>query len=303
MHSPNIQRRYLPSHAVLRSFECAARHESFTLAAEELHLTQSAISRQVKEFEQLIGIDLFRRVGRRVVLTDAGRNLAKELALDLENIRQTVMRAVSAGDYGAALRVATLPTFASRWLIPRLPEFAALHPDIEVSLYTRLQPFDLDREKFDLAIHFGTDDWPLTDMQILCSEKMMAVASPEFIKKYEATDVQQLPQLPLLHLESRATAWQEFFHQADLTDISVLSGKYFDQFSMVIAGALASLGAALVPAYLIERELRDGSLRTLSPRTITTKNNYYLVAPENKKNEHVKLFSEWMKAAVSQTII
>ena len=99
---PNFssQRRFLPSHAILRSFECAARQESFTQAAEELHLTQSAISRQVKELEQIIGTELFRRVGRRVVLTDAGQNLASELTQDLENIRQTVARAIAAGGEG-----------------------------------------------------------------------------------------------------------------------------------------------------------------------------------------------------------
>ena len=93
--APSAQRRYLPSNAVLRSFECAARHESFTLAAEELHLTQSAVSRQVKELEDIIGTALFRRVGRRVVLTPAGRNFVNELSVDLESIRQTVMRAIS----------------------------------------------------------------------------------------------------------------------------------------------------------------------------------------------------------------
>ena len=179
----NLQRRFLPSNAVLRSFEAAARLESFTLAAEEQHLTQSAISRQVKEMEQIIGVELFHRAGRGVVLTDAGRSLSKEIAIDLENTRRTIMRAVSAGKNGTALRVATLPTFASRWLIPRLPDFYSKNPNIEVNLSTRLKPFDMFAENFDLAVHFGKEDWPGTDMTFLCDENLVPIASPAFIEE------------------------------------------------------------------------------------------------------------------------
>ncbi|MCX7561284.1 LysR family transcriptional regulator [Sulfitobacter sp. F26204] len=293
------QRRYLPSNAVLRSFECAARHESFTLAAEELHLTQSAVSRQVKELEDIIGTALFRRVGRRVVLTRAGRNLADDLSVDLENIRQTVLRAISAGAAGAAIRVATLPAFASRWLIPRLSEFTALHKGIEISFATRLEPFDMSRESFDLAVHFGREDWPGTDMQRLCSETMVAVASPGFKARYGLQSIADLAQVPLLHLETRPTIWEEFFAKAGVTDRRVGAGQYFDQFTLVIAGAVASLGAALLPTYLIEQERADGSLVLLDDMTITTGNNYYLVTPAKTESAHVTKFVTWMKSCVS----
>ncbi|MBC6403565.1 MAG: LysR family transcriptional regulator [Hyphomonadaceae bacterium] len=156
------QRRYLPSLVILRSFESAARHENFTLAAEGLHLTQSAISRQIKNLEAIVGIRLFRRVGRRVQLTDAGRSFANELSGDLDRTRQTVFRTISAGETGATLRIATLPTFANRWLIPHLSDFETKHPDIRVSLATRLEPFQISRRGFDLAIHFGSNNWPDT---------------------------------------------------------------------------------------------------------------------------------------------
>lgn len=303
MKKPSIQRRYLPSHSVLRSFECAARHQSFTLAAEELHLTQSAISRQVKELEDLIGTSLFRRAGRRVLLTKAGNNLALELAVDLENIHQTVMRAVSAGNDGSALRVATLPGFASRWLIPRLPEFSAQHPHIEISMSTRLEPFDLDREHFDLAVHFGVDDWPDTDMRELCSETMIAVASPEFKKQYKINELAKLANVPLLHMETRPMVWKKFFDQIGIKDQTQLSGKYFDQFSMIIAGCVASLGAGLIPTYLIERELSAGLLVRLGEPTVTTKNSYYLVTPSNRINEDVDLLCGWMKESVGKRVL
>ena len=302
MKTSKIQRRYLPSHSTLRSFECAARYESFTMAAAELHLTQSAISRQIKEFEQLVGTDLFRRVGRRVFLTPAGRNLAKELAIDLENIHHTIMRAVSAGENNVTIRVATLPTFASNWLIPRLAEFTEKHDNIEVALSTRLAPFDMDREKFDLAIYYGNKDWPGTSMRVLCSESMIAVASPKLIEKYRFKTIKDLEKMPLLHLEGRPISWQSFFKQVNISHEAEVSGKYFDLFSMTISGAVSSLGAALVPTYLVGRELADGSLVALSEESITTENKYYLVMPENIHNEHVQQFCEWISHSVSQPV-
>lgn len=295
-----LQRRFLPSHAILRSFECAARQESFTLAAEELHLTQSAISRQVKELEQAIGTDLFRRVGRRVVLTDAGRNLATELAVDLENIRQTVLRAVASGNQGSSLRIAVLPTFASRWLIPRLPGFCRLHPDVTINLATRLKPFDMARERFDIAIHFGADDWPDTKMLRIFEEEMIAVCSPEFQARHNIVDADLLEKLPLLHLETRPMAWAEWFAKFGISDKRVWSGQQFDQFSMLIAGALASLGAALLPKYLIENELQNGSLIRLGDQNLQTKNGYFIVTTAGHNQPQVEAFSKWIKRAARQ---
>jgi len=290
------QRRLLPSHAVLRSFECAARQESFTLAAEELHLTQSAISRQVKELEQVVGTNLFRRTGRRVVLTEAGRNLAAELATDLENIRQTVLRAITAGARGTSLRVAVLPTFADRWLIPRLADFSTRHPDITINLSTRLKPFDLGRERFDIAIHFGADDWPDTRMQRMFDEEMIAVCAPEFQVRHAISDAGQLQDLPLLHLETRPTAWADWFRKQG-GEKQVFAGRQFDQFSMLIAGALASLGASLLPKYLIEQELASGALIRLSPVSLRTDNSYFIVTKAGARRPEAERFCTWINAA------
>ncbi|MBL4769052.1 MAG: LysR family transcriptional regulator [Rhodobacteraceae bacterium] len=298
-----LQRRYLPSNAVLRSFEAAARYQSFTLAAEELHLTQSAISRQVKELELIIGTDLFRRVGRGVILTNSGQSLAKDLAVDLENMRRTVMRAVSAGKMGSALRVATLPAFASRWLIPRLPEFSARYPNVEISLSTRLKPFVMAEERFDLAIHFGRPDWPGTNMKFLCSEELVPVASPEFVKAHGIEKLEDLVRVPLLHIITRPFAWQEFQESRNLPELPSLAGKYFDQFMMIIAAASASMGVGLIPGYLIEEEIQNGILVALSCESMRTANNYYLVTPENQNNKIVTKLCDWMIENVSPNSI
>ena len=297
----SFQRRYMPSIAALRSFEAAARHQSFTLAAEELNLTQSAISRQVKEMEKIVGAQLFRRTGRVVILTRAGKRLADEVSIDLENIRRTMMRAVSAGNMNSTLRVATLPTFATRWLIPRLPEFFEKQNGLEISFSTRLKPFDLNAEHFDLAIHFGQENWPNTKMRKFFSERMIPVASPAFIEQHDIKSLADVSQAPLIHTSTRPAAWANYMEQIGYKDKIRLTGRYFDQFSMVIAAVLASLGSGLLPRYLIEKEIEKGVLVTLADEELVTQNNYYLVTPINQDDQNVEKFYEWIteQAAIS----
>ncbi|WP_245452140.1 LysR substrate-binding domain-containing protein [Mesorhizobium waimense] len=295
MHS--VGHHSLPSYALLRSFECAARHESFTQAAEELHLTQSAVSRQVKELEDMMGATLFRRVGRRVVLTESGRRFAADLAIDLENLRQSVVRAIAVGERISTLRIGILPTFASRWLIPRLATFLNDHPNIEIRLETRTLPFDLTRERFDIAIHFGKADWPDARMTKLFDEEMLPVASPRFRDMHMATEPGRLAEAPLLHLITRESAWIDWFAMIGISDRRLLSGRHFDQFSMIISAAAASLGAALLPKYLIETELEGGILIPLSDMALKTHNSYFVVSAAGDVNPQVNAFTRWLMSA------
>ncbi len=291
-------RRFLPSFSVLRSFASAARHQSFTLAAEELNLTQSAVSRHIRDMETALGFSLFRRVGRRVVLTPAGKNLADALEDDLSRITQTLHRAIAAGMSGATLNVASLPTFASRWLIPRLPGFEKAHPGIGINLTARINPFDLAHERFDVAIHFGRDNWPDAQLTKFCDEEMIAVASPQFIETNRVEGPEGLLEAPLLHLQSRPGAWGDWMHEAGLGEVPALPGKQFDQFTMVIAGAAAGLGAGLVPAYLIEEELRSGVLVQVGDTALKTQNSYFIVRPLGVDNPSADAFVTWILAQV-----
>ncbi|RWI87871.1 MAG: LysR family transcriptional regulator [Mesorhizobium sp.] len=297
MHS--VGHHNLPSYALLRSFECAARHESFTQAAEELHLTQSAVSRQVKELEDMMGATLFRRVGRRVALTEAGRRFAADLAIDLKNLRQSVVRAIAVGEQ-STLRIGILPTFASRWLIPRLATFLGDHPDIEIRLETRTLPFDITRERFDIAIHFGKADWPDARMTKLFDEEMLPVASPKFRDRHMATEPARLAEAPLLHLITRESAWIDWFAMNKISDRRLLTGRHFDQFSMIISAAAASLGAALLPKYLIETELDSGILIPLSDMPLKTHNSYFVVSAAGDVNPQVNAFTRWLMSAAKR---
>lgn len=298
-----FQRRYMPSISALRCFEAAARHQSFTLASEELDLTQSAISRQVKELEQTIGAQLFRRTGREVVLTRAGKRLADDVSAELDNLRRIMMRAVSAGNMNSTLRVAILPTFATLWLIPRLPGFFEQHPELEISFSTRLEPFDLTAENFDFAIHFGQKNWPNTEMRRFFSERMIPVASPTFVEKHGIRSLANLLEAPLIHTSSRPSAWQDYMEQIGLRDRAYLTGRYFDQFSMVIAAVQASLGIGLLPRFLIEKEIAQGALVALAEDELATENSYYFVTPIDQEEENVEKFYVWMIGQVADTSV
>ncbi|OIQ32696.1 MAG: transcriptional regulator [Roseobacter sp. MedPE-SWchi] len=284
----------LPSLTHLRCFESAARHQSFTAAGEEIGLTQSAVSKKVKELEADLGFALFQRVGRGVVLTDAGAGLAADLAQDLGALRTSVQKAVAAGAGRSALRIAVLPTFANRWLIPRLPDFFARHPEIELSLSTRLDPFDFARDPFDLAIHYGRDNWPGARMVELFGDQMVPISAPEFYASYGLTDLTAMEDVPLVHLESRSEVWANWFQEAGIKGQPRQDGRYFDQYSMVIGAATAGLGAAIVPFDMVSDELDCGALVQLPGPVLGSAKRYYLTRPHGAATDAVQKFETWI---------
>lgn len=284
----------LPSLALMRSFEAAARHESYTMAAEELGVTQGAVSRQVRELETALGVALFRRVGRAVRLSKAGRALAQELAFDLDRLNGTVGRAIAAGQGASLLTIAVLPTFAARWLVPRLPDFKARHPGVGLELQSYTQAFDLEARRIDLAIHFGRADWPGAQLRRLYPEDLVVTAAPGLIRTHGLRDPAQVFDLPLLHLTSRPDLWAGYHDQLGLGAGAVFPGTRFDQFTMLIAAAVAGLGAAILPSYLIEAELSSGALAPIGPVTGSSQGAYYIATPTGQQNEAAQLFSDWI---------
>lgn len=290
----------LPSLAALRAFEASARHESYTRAAEELGVTQGAISRQVRDLEAALGLRLFLREGRAVRLSPAGRALAENVETDLERLSDSIARAIAAGQQATLLSVAVLPTFAARWLMPRLPDFRAAHPGIELSLTSRTEPFDLRRDRFDLAIHFGRPEWPGAQLRQLCPEDLVAVASPALIARLHLAGPHDLLRAPLLHLASRPGLWERFRDLHDPQGTGALPGMRMDQFAMVISAACAGLGAALLPTYLIEAELASGQLVSFGEGPRAEGEAYWLATPSGAANPLVAVFSAWLARQVSR---
>ncbi|MEM0948597.1 MAG: LysR substrate-binding domain-containing protein [Pseudomonadota bacterium] len=286
----------IPSLSVLRSFESAAKHSSFTRAAEELRVTQSAISRMVRELEALVGVPLFRPAGRGVALTDAGKNLAQKLYGDLDRLRQTVRNARAAGEGRQTLAIGVLPTFGSRWLAPRLQHFQAEHPSIHIAIHSRASPFDLAREGIDVAIHFGRKEWVDGTLIELCPEDLVAVASPAMAERYEIKRSHDLVRMPLMHLHTRDTAWSVYFDHLGVPLERARQGALFDQFATMINAAIHGLGAAIVPSYLIESELAQGTLVVLG-RPESSEDQYYVVTPRGLANPAATAFKNWIVAA------
>ncbi|MDQ0458179.1 LysR family transcriptional regulator [Rhizobium paknamense] len=291
----SVSRSLVPDLTVLQAFECAARHGSFTRAATELNLTQSAVSRQIRTLETQLGVVLFERVRKRVVLSSTGKALLADVAALLAQTEDLVLRAMAAADDRQTLTIATLPTFGNRWLLRRLPDFLKSYPETRLDITCRSEPFDLAREDFDLVIHYGQPVWAHAICTYLCSEVILPVASPALLKEFPVTEAADLLHLPLLHLATRPKLWTEWLQTHAGIEAKAFSGHRFDQFAMIIEAALNGLGFALLPDYLIEEELSSGRLQVVIDRPISTANGYYIVTPEGKKSSAIaRAFETWL---------
>lgn len=300
-----VSRRMLPDLDALRAFETAARYGSFTQAAVELDLTQSAVSRKIKELEGRLGLTLFDRVRQRVVLSDSGRRLLPEARRLLAQAEEMSLNIIGTRNRATALKVATLPTFGGRWLMPRLGGYLAAHPDQHLSVHARTVPFDFDDEPFDLAIHYGQPVWPKAHCTFLCREEVIPALAPRLAASPDGTrriaTAAEIAALPLLHLESRPHLWPDWFAQGgeDL-GLDAFTGHRFDQYAILIEAVLAGIGVGLVPRYLIERELATGAIVQPLDRVLSTEQAYYIVQPEGTApSEASRTFQEWLLANVS----
>lgn len=276
----SYQRRLLPSTSMLMAFDAAARTGSFTAAARELNLSQGAISRQVSALENQLNVVLFKRIRKTIQLTETGRNYARDIHGALQTIRNASLSAMT-GPLSGILNLAILPTFGTRWLMPRFPQFLAEHPEITVNFVTRLSPFDFQNENLDAAIHYGQPDWPGTESTFLMGEVVLPVCSPRLLKHYSVKKPKDLLKLPLLHLASRPHAWENWFNAQNVEPPGE-PGMLFEQFSLVAQAAVAELGAALLPQFLIQSELDRGELVRIMELPFESNQGYYLVTPVNK---------------------
>lgn len=279
-------RRKIPSTGALAAFEAAARHGSYTGAADELAVTQSAVCRQIATLEDFLGVKLFRRGRRGVLLTEAGQAYARVVRARLDELERDALDLMSSGGGRGPLELGVVPTFATEWLLPRLPDFARRHPDITLNLSSRIHPFLFDDSGLDAALHAGGAPWPGTDSLHLMRESLVAVASPALLAPsggpsgpWTAADVARLP---LLQMATRPQAWRQWFEAQGLQVDGDLAGPRMDLFSMLIAAASQGLGAALVPQLLAEPALRDGRLQVLVPVPHYSDRSYRLIVPEAK---------------------
>jgi DNA-binding transcriptional LysR family regulator len=294
-----MTRKKIPSMNALLAFDAAARHQSFTRAANDLSLTEGAISRQIGNLESILGIRLFERVKKRVALTEAGRVYAGQVRQTLELIERDALDIMAHEGKGGIIELAVLPTFASQWLLPRLGAFAVQQPEITIHMSARTGVFLFPGTPFDAAIHYGEPTWPGTEAYYLFNEESVPVCRPGLIDDADSkgVDAQTLTRYPLLHALTRPTDWQHWFAAAGVTAINTMKGSRFELHSLLISAACAGLGIALLPRFLIAEQLAAGTLTIPLDRPLRSNKAYYLVCPENKQSARpLTLFREWLQA-------
>lgn len=292
-----LHKTFLPPMANLLALEAASRHASISRAADELHLTQSAVSRQIRQLEHQLGLALFHRVRQRVVLTDAGRVYAVDVRTLLQQFSAATQRVMALSDGGSLLNLAVLPTLGTRWLIPRLGAFTARHPQVTVNFAARSEPFDFAQEPFDAAIHFGAPHWAGARCEYLMHEATVPVCSPAFQRAHGIGAVADLASVVLLQQSTRPTQWADWFAQVGTAGVPALRGPRFEQFAMIAQAAVCGLGAALLPSFLVEAEIASGELVVLFPQALTSADAYYLVYPESRAEAPLLLaFRDWIVA-------
>ncbi|MBB4955897.1 DNA-binding transcriptional LysR family regulator [Agrobacterium vitis] len=288
-----LQRRLLPSTTALVTLDSVARLGSFSAAAAELNLTQGAISRQILALEQQLGVQLFVRNGRGVALTATGEAFHKTVQSALSLLQDASLEAMT-GSEDSRLNIAILPTFGTRWLLPRISSFVARYPHINLNFATRIGQFDFDTEQLDAAIHIGKPNWPRATSTFLMDETVAPVCSPAFLKTHSIADQEALATLPLIQMKSRPLAWDHWFASLGIKATpSATMG--FEQFMNVAQACIAGLGVALMPLFLIKPELESGQLVMASKHTVKSQSNYYLVSPADKHpSKPLIAFSQWL---------
>ncbi|UUT22788.1 MULTISPECIES: LysR substrate-binding domain-containing protein [Pseudomonas] len=289
-------RRLTPSMSVLVAFEAAARHGSFTKAAEELALTQSAVSRQVQALESLLEVPLFSRDGRHIELTAAGALYHHELAAALARIRNATLQTIAHKAGGGPLHLAVLPTFGSKWLLPRMHDFYASHPGTLVHIHSRIVTSDLSKDTADMhaIICAGTGHWPGYEAHRLLSEKLTVVASPKALPEHGSMSVGDVAQQLLLNVVSRPDAWPEWFEQNGLHPRAMRMGPGFELTAHLIQAVVAGIGIGLVPRILVQDEIQSGELVALF-EPVDSGRSYYLAYPSRYQHlPSLQAFSRWL---------
>ncbi|EIJ41030.1 transcriptional regulator [Beggiatoa alba B18LD] len=292
--------RRLPPLNSIRAFEAAARHLSFNTAADELNVTPSAISHQIRLLEDFLGVKLFRRLNRQVVLTPEGQTYLPTVSAVFEQLHAATDRIASNRTTGP-LNMSVTPSFAIRWLVPRLTRFQIAYPEIEVRLVTAVEFVDFSRSDIDLMIHFERN----TEQMDLCyyplmAEELVPVCSPEYQKNLPLRQLNDLQQATLLQVSVRIDDWRLWLNAADVDVGDPQRGPKFNTISLALEAAIAGLGVAITDRKLVTHDLNAGKL--IIPFEIQLPNvyYYYMAYPKDYEN-NVKIiaFRDWLLAEVA----
>jgi LysR family glycine cleavage system transcriptional activator len=291
--------RRLPPLNALKAFEAAARHESFTRAAEELFVTQGAVSHQVKALETELGVKLFNRERQRLIITEGGREYLVGVRDALDRIALATERLLQRQNAGV-LTVSTSPDFAAKWLVHRLGNFAEVRPEIDLRVSATLHHVDFAREEVDLAVRHGDGNWPGLDTTRLSSEQLFAVCSPKLAADRRLRKPADILKCPLIHMDDRKD-WSNWLEAAGVSGADVTRGPVMNRASMVIDAAINGQGVALARTTLAAWDLLNGRLVRPFPEALRLSKSYWVICPKaTAALPKIATFRDWLLAEAAQ---
>ncbi|OCP05934.1 LysR family transcriptional regulator [Ensifer sp. LC13] len=294
--------RRLPGLSAMKVFEVVGQTRSFTRAAERLNLTQSAVSRQVRNLEDELGEELLIRRHHHLELTPAGAELLATIQDAFHSI-EVSLRSITEKGNRNRLRMNVPPTFAKRWLLPRLAQLREALPDVEISLSTEASDTLAERGLLDCAIRFGDGEWPMLDANILMTERHVAVCAPLLLEGLKVEGPSDLQRFTFLHVlaspDRRYLTWRHWLDAAGFQDVDTRGGLEFDLLDLAIEAACAGLGVTVADRSMVRNQLQTGQLVQLFDVEVEGHESYWFVTrPQSGSNPKVEAFRAWLLAEV-----
>jgi LysR family glycine cleavage system transcriptional activator len=291
--------RNLPPLNALRAFEAAARHLNFTRAADELNVTQTAVSHQVKLLEERLGFRLFRRLNNALILTEKGEAYLPGIREAFDLLSQST-ETLCGGEDVRTLTVSVLPNFALRWLIPRMSDFQARHPQLDLRIFTAYREMDFLREDIDVAVRLG-DDWPGLNCDYLFSSEIFPVCSPGLLKAQPLRGIDDLAGHTLLHVFTSPEDWPLWLTAAGAPEIPTDRGPKFDSYALALEAAACGCGVAMGRTAFVQDDLDSG--RLVAPFALRLKRSraWYFLWPKGRASRKASLFRSWILGEAART--
>ncbi|WP_111494076.1 MULTISPECIES: transcriptional regulator GcvA [Marinobacter] len=287
--------RRLPPLNALRMFEASARNRSFAGAAEELFVTASAVSHQIKTLEEYLGVSLFSRSKRKVELTPAGEQYLTSIKHALDEIEMATQR-VTASDETNVVRISVAPNFLTRWLMPRMTRFQELYPDIELQINASMGLLDFNRTSTDMAVYFGNGEWNDIEVHFLRKVMLMPVCSPNLANgRFPLATPGDLRHHTLISVSKRTWEWEDWLQQAGVEFLTPKGSLQMSSGQLATAAAQEGLGVALADSTLTSREIKQGRLVVPFDIKLDTHKAFYLVYRKHRPlTTGMKAFKEWL---------
>lgn len=287
--------RRLPPLNALRAFEAAARHGSFNKAAEELCVTPSAVSHQLKSLEEFLGQKLFRREKRQVYLTGAGERYLGSVQLALDEVESATRRLMTATNT-SAVNISVAPFFLTRWLVPRITHFQQKHPDVELRFSSTMGYIDFEHSDTDMAVYYGRGKWDDVESFLLRNIVQTPVCSPDFLEGPDALkEPADIVKHTLIYITGRRHEWNNALRQVGLSQSAATHTMSFSSTSLAVSAAIEGIGIALADRVLVQREIETGKLVAPFDLSFDTQNGFYLVYKKNRAlTQGMQAFRDWI---------